>query len=37
MSAGKRWPAIVQTSDLDADALTGALTRWLEQNVFGTG
>jgi hypothetical protein len=37
MSAGKRWPAIVQTSDLDADALTRLLTKWLDQNVFGAG
>jgi hypothetical protein len=37
MSAGKRWPAIVQTSDLDAGALTTLLTKWLDQNVFASG
>ncbi len=34
MCSGKRWPVIPQLPDQDPEALVGALTRWLDQNVF---
>ena len=34
MSAGKRWPVLVQVPDQDPKALILALTRWLDQHVF---
>ena len=34
MSAGKRWPAMIQVNGEDASAVVAALTRWLEANVF---
>lgn len=35
MRAGKRFPAMEQTAEQDPEAVVAALTRWLDQNVFG--
>lgn len=34
MAAGKRWPVFTQVSGQEQDAVLGALTQWLDRNIF---
>jgi len=35
MCAGKRWAAVAQVQDQSPEVLVAALTRWLDEQVFG--
>ena len=35
MCAGKRWPVIAQVQDQSPETIVAALTRWLDETVFG--